>query len=235
VAPDDLTEVNVVALTPADMVPAQHELIAWCARKLVALRDEVDELQLHHTLAIENGWRTSVVESSLSRARRRIEYYEKIARALEAGYLLVPNMPVDVLAIRVDRRKPVRKTTGSEWSAGRVRVESLPAGAGRYVDEEAFTRSFQLTEQNYKGEPVKVTKYQPAEFDEVDFPVALTKPVVLERVAQAMALRVFDTIGLVQNGGRKGDPIYVGQIMDPRRGDRRATFFLAWWVDTRAL
>lgn len=227
-------DVNVVALTPADMVPAQQNLIAWCDRKIRALGDEADELELHQKLAIENGWKTSVVTASLNRTARRITYYGKIKAALQAGYLLVPNMPVDVMAIRVKRGTPITKTSTSEWRAGVVGVESLPPGEGRYVDQEAYTRSFEVPDKNYKGEPTTVTHYQTTEFDEVDFPVALTKPVVLERVAQAMALKVFDSIGRVQNSGGR-DPIYVGQLIDPRGRGRVATFFLAWWVDTRTL
>lgn len=232
--PPAAENINVVALTPAEMVPAQHDLIAWCDRKIRALMDEGDELELHQKLAIENGWKTSVVVANLNRNAKRITYYQKMKAALEAGFLLVPNMPVDVLAIRVKREKPIGKTARWQSQAERVPVESLPPGQGRYVDEAAFTRTVEVYQER-DGKQVAVNHAQACDFDEVDFPVAFTKPVVLQRVGRAMALKVFDTIGLVQNGRRRGDPIYVGQIIDPRGNGRLATFFLAWWVDTSTL
>lgn len=53
--------------------------------------------------------------------------------------------------------------------------------------------------------------------------------------ARAMALNVFDQLGVVRNSVRSGDPIVVGQILDPRGGGRMATFFVAWWLDTADL
>jgi hypothetical protein len=229
------TDVNLVALTPADMVPAQSELIAWCDRKIRALSDELEELDLHQKLALENGWKTSVVVSNLNRTARRITYYQKMQAALQAGYLLVPNMPIDVLAVRVSRAAPPRKASESSWRASQANPELLAAGEGRYVDETVYTIEHTEKRKNYAGHEYDHSTFLPSSYDdEVDFPIALTKPVVLAAAARAMALKVFDQIGRVQNGGGR-DPILVGQLLDPRRGGRLATFFLAWWVDTSTL
>lgn len=230
---DDL-DVNVVALSPAEMVPAQHSLIAWCDRKMQALRDELDELDLHQKLAVENGWKTSVVEANLNRTARRVTYYQKMQDALKAGYLLVPNMPVDVLAVRVKRAHQPVKTDGWQSQVTTATPQaSLPSGAGRYVDDTTFARSFE--EPVEKDGKITFRKmYRTGDYDAVDFPVRLTKPVVLTAAARAMALRIFDQIGRVQNGGGR-DPILVGQLLDPRGNRRMATFFIAWWVDTRDL
>ena len=64
-------DVNVVALTPAGMVPAQAALVTWCARKIQALEDEAAELELHQRLAVENGWKTSVVVANINRYAQR--------------------------------------------------------------------------------------------------------------------------------------------------------------------
>ena len=37
--------------------------------------------------------------ASIVRMKQRITYYEKIKAAVDAGYLLVPNCPIDVLAV----------------------------------------------------------------------------------------------------------------------------------------
>lgn len=227
-------DINVVALTPAEMVPAQHDLIAWCDRKIQALQDESDELDLHQKLAVENGWKTSVVTANLNRTARRITYYRKMQAALQAGYLLVPNMPVEVLAVRVNGLRGKAKTAEG-WHRFQSSPELLPVGEGRYVDEQPHETSEEFEGKDYQGKPVTKTRYISAEYDDVvDFPVALTKPIVLQAVARAMALKVFDQIARVQNGGGR-DPIYVGQLIDPRGSNRLATFFLAWWVDTSTL
>lgn len=231
----DTLDINVVAFTPAEMVPAQTDLIAWCDRKLRALADETTDLELHQKLAIENGWRTSVVTASLNRAARRITYYQKMQAALQAGYLLVPNMPVNVLAVRVKGARPRRQSSESRWHRFDSQAELLPAGEGRYVDEQPFETSEPFEGEDYQGKPEMKTRYFSADHDDaVDFPIALVKPIVLDAVGRAMALKVFDEIGLVQNDSGR-DPIYVGRLVDPRRGGRRTTFFLAWWVDTSTL
>jgi hypothetical protein len=226
--------INVVALTPADMVPAQAELMDWCDRKIRALSDEGGELELHQKLAVENGWKTSVVVASINRNARRITYYQKMQAALRAGYLLVPNMPVDVLAVRV-KGKRAHAQTDTGWHRFSSRPELLPVGEGRYVDESPLETEEPEEYKNHEGKTQTRMRYRAAEHDdEVDFPLLMTKPIVLEAVARAMALKVFDQIGRVQNSGGH-DPIYVGQLLDPRHGRRLTTFFLAWWVDTSTL
>ncbi len=233
---EPLENINVVALTPAQMVPAQAELIGWCDKKVQSLSDELDELELHQKLAVANGWKTSVVVSNLNRTARRITYYQKMQAALRAGYLLVPNMPVDVLAVRVKRARPKTATAGYSHSrAFDATAELLPAGEGRYVDDRVYTEPETYQKNDRDGNLQTNTRYVSTDFDdEVDFPVALTKPIVLQAAGRAMALKVFDRIGRVQNGGGR-DPILVGQLLDPRRGGRMASFFLAWWVDTSTL
>jgi len=228
----DTLDTTLVALSPADMVPAQAELIAWCDRKVQTLTDEADELDLHQQLAVANGWKTSVVTAAQNRTARRIRFYEKVKAALQAGYLLVPDMPIDVLAVRVDRVKQPESTVSYRHSHFAAKPQDLPVGAGRYVDETLKHRdeSYTITEN---GKEVNKTLLVSDDYDEVDFPVRAIKPIVLEATARAMALKIFDRIGNVMNTG--ADPIMLGQIIDPRRQHRYATFFIAWWVDTRTL
>lgn len=233
----DGIDVNLVALTPAEMVPAQAGLVDWCDRKIRALTDEADELALHEKLATENGWKTSVVTANVNRTARRIVYYSKMRDALAAGYLLVPNMPVEIMAVRVNRAKQSESTSDSAWHGDfpAKPQASLPSGEGRYVNDTLLRHSRRYGDTDGAGKPIVRTQYFSGDYDEVDFPIALTKPVVLDAVARAMALKIFDQIGLVRNGSPKRDPIYVGQLLDPRGNDRMATFFLAWWVDTSTL
>jgi hypothetical protein len=85
------------------------------------------------------------------------------------------------------------------------------------------------------GKQVHKTLHVSDDYDEVDFPMRAMKPVILQAAARAMALKIFDQIGTVENSRAVGDPILVGQLLDPRGNRRRTTFFIAWWVDTEML
>jgi hypothetical protein len=122
------SDTTLIALSPADMVPAQADLIAWCDRKIQALQVEADELELQNNLAVANGWKTSVVVNNLNRTARRITYYGKMKAALQAGYLLVPNMPIDILAVRVKRAKQSEMSSNSTLAPLRCKAA---AAAGR--------------------------------------------------------------------------------------------------------
>jgi len=232
-SPDDLT---LVALTPADMVPAQRELVAWCERKVAAVKAELADLETNLELATEHGWKHASVAAAVTRTQRRIYYYEKMKTAVEAGYLIVPNFPINVFAVRVKRAKQ-REATASyrhREDYKTAKAELLPAGEGRYVDDELFTRDESYTKDLGNGKTQEIGHFVSDKYDEVDFPVTLVKPAILQAAQRAMALRVFDEVGLVANSGGK-DPIVVGRLLDPRGNGRCTTFFIAWWLDTASL
>jgi hypothetical protein len=235
--PDNL---SLVALSAAEMPVAQAQLVDWCQRKVAALEQEFKELEEHHLIAQSNGWKLTSLTAALNRTKRRIDYYQKIRTAVDAGFVIVPNFPVNVLAVRVGERsqKPKRSQTAhSSWGASQFRADPqmLPAGEGRYVDDTLNALDLSRTEPDGKGGTKQITEYQSDTYDaDIDFPFTEVKPVVMGAVERAMALRVFDSIGIVQNQA-PGDPIFVGQIHDPRGNRRMATFFVAWWLNTEAL
>jgi len=92
----------------------------------------------------------------------------------------------------------------------------------------------QYEAKNYDGKPIIKTRYTSADYDVVDFPVSVVKPSILKATQQAMALKLFDQMGIVQNQVGN-DPIVVGQLLDPRGNRRCVTFFVAWWLDTASL
>lgn len=227
---------SLVALTPAELPATQSALVEWCARKLAALAEVVADLDHNLEIAKRNMWRTASISAALTRERQRIRYYEKIKAAVEAGFLLIPNLPVDVFAVRV-HRAPRHTTSNYEHSrALTTATTTAPSlGQGHYVDNAKpyEDHSYQVQEN---GKTVTKPLYVSREYDdEWDFPVTAVKPVVLEAMARAMALKVFDTMGTVQNVQATGDPIVVGQIVDPTRRGRMATFFIAWWLNTEDL
>lgn len=232
---NELAHRSLVALTPHEMGPVQGELASWLDEKLKSLVKESEELDEHMMIARSNGWKLNALTSSINRTARRITYYEKLKAAVDEGYLVVPNFPVTVMAVRVDRKEQPRTTSnyGAHFTA---EPQLLPAGKGRYVDDALFHRDLSHDEPDGKGGTRHVSLYESARYDEPDFPFAMVKPVVLDATQRAMALKLFDVVGVVANQPGSGrDPIMVGQILDPRGNGRRVTFFIAWWLDTRSL
>jgi hypothetical protein len=187
-------------------------------------------------IARSNGWKLSALTSSINRTARRITYYGKLKTAVEAGYLVVPNFPVTLMAVRVDRDRQPEQT--DSWKhdpkVSRADPQLLPAGVGRYVDNALFVEDISYAVSDGKGGTTMKALYKSGAYDEPDFPFAMVKPTVMDATQRAMALKVFDAIGIVQNDSGR-DPIMVGQILDPRGNRRRVTFFIAWWLDTRTL
>jgi hypothetical protein len=227
---DDRT---LVALTPEAMLPAQAELAAWCDQKIAAVRAELADIEANLDLATEHGWKHASVAAALNRTKKRILYYEKLKVAVAAGYVVVPNFPIDVFAVRVQRQKQPAQVKDNTRGGFPAVPELLPAGEGRYVDDQLHYRDVSLV-ATVDGKEREVPRYMSDDYDAVDFPVTLVKPSIMDATARAMALKVFDQLGTVTNEvGR--DPIVVGQLLDPRGHGRRITFFIAWWLDTASL
>lgn len=230
--PDDSA---LVALSAADLQQTQTALLAHCDRMDAVLARELSDLDANAVTAAEAGWRTGPVHAAIRRAEQRRAYYAKIRAAVEAGYVIVPNFPITVLAVRVRGAVP-RPQTGTHLGSWRLQTKTLPlpAGVGAYVDDRlaAHVETTQTTGSD--GKTRESTEWIGDEYAEPDFPVRAVKPAVLQATHRAMALRIFDRIGMVQNSGGR-DPIMVGQLLDPRGRNRLATFFVAWWLELDTL
>ena len=152
-------------------------------------------------------------------------YYAKIKAAVEAGYLIVPNFDIDVFAVRTQRRTPP-DTVG----ALTAQPDLSPHGQGAYVDDRCFTDSFVETVKNsYTGKDEDKTREFSTAYDYTpDIPLRGVKPIILDATQRAMALKIFDQIGVVK--ARKQDPIIVGQIVQPggngRSWKKTVSFFV---------
>lgn len=236
--------IELVALAPSDLLAAQTNLVNWCDHKTQALHLEAAEARENLRIAKDNKWRTTGLQNAATRAEKRIVFYEKIKAAVAAGYLIVPNFPVDLFAMRVSKATPKEEVREpGSWGTPSIPVtpELLPVGDGRYVGPEA-TLSNTSYEKREGGKAEVVRQFTADGFqEEIGFPVQAVKPVVLDATQRAMALKIFDAIGLVRNGGaggwvqRKGDPIVIGRLIDPRGNGRMVSFFVAWWLNTRDL
>lgn len=240
----EVQALSVYALTPREIGPAQAQLAGWCHQKMRSLGKDYAELRSNLRVATRNRWSRGGLQKAVSLTKRRIQYYKKIESALNAGFLIIPNLPIDVIAIRTDRACPPYQTGEYPSDVNTAQADILPQGEGRYVDE--MTRVRDMSHINAEGKRVRLV--EAGQFsEEIDFPVLAVKPQIMEATAQAMTLKLFDRIGLAHNNAanssrriRRSDPFVVGQILNPQGGHntwhpKLVTFFIAWWLDTSAL
>lgn len=243
---DDAPLDTLVALVPSDVPVQQAKLGAFLSQKIAALQRENSDAIDSVRVATNAGWRTESLMRANRTLERRIQYYEKLKAAVEAGYLIVPNFEVDVMAVRVSREhaKQLRDSSLS-WRITNATPDLSPAGEGRYVDDKLtyhdHRREVPHPKPNYQGQTQTVGEVVISDYDEaIDFPVLAVSPIVMQATAEAMRHKIFDRIGVVT--GRAEDPVVVGQIIDPRatglgrrRPDKMVTFFIAWWLDPKTL
>lgn len=236
-------DITVMALRPEQMRPAQEALVVWADERLRALNNDLAEQERNRDGAAATPFSGQLAawRAQINKTKRVITFYEKIREALDAGYIVVPDFPIEVFAIRTDAAKPVGEETSHEW--GRPVFEQhaklLPAGQGKYVSPRPTVEHGEdRKEKNAAGHEIVWRDWWATEFREVAIPARLVRPEILDATNKALMLKVFDEIGLV--GAPKRDPIIVGRILDPRDphnwiNRKRVTFFIAWWLDTRAI
>lgn len=234
VGKDPDRDLVVIARDPSELVEAQHDLIARLERK----RDDAafSERELSRTIEEAEGSRINVqpLKNQRMRAANRVAYYEKLIEALRAGYVIVPDLPAQTVAVRVNREKPRRKRHRhsfrriAESDASSVTAQQLPPGEGRYV-----TGADIATEEEADAEGrTKYTSFPVAFQDELDLPAEFLKPRIIERTREAMDLRIFDELSIVTG---RADPIVVGRILRPGNVWDAVAFVVAWFVDTADL
>ncbi len=252
----ELAHRHLVALTPSDIVPAQAELVAWCTAKMRELGKDYRDLHDNLVIAKRNRWRTTALIPAVKKLKQRIQYYQKMRAASAAGYLIIPNLPIEVIAVRVESDAPKSKAGMFPTDVNEAQPQLLPADTGRYVDETLPHREGRRTvyaddgsaKRDSAGKVVTERWARSDSYDEtIDFPMVMVKPVILEATETAMKRHIFDRIGvafgedtstIASARRRRADPIVVGQIIDPRstKYNKRVTsFFIAWWLDTRDL
>lgn len=240
-------KIHAVAINATEMAEANKEITVFITAKLASIQAEKDGITEAYMVAEQNGWKTDALAATEKRLIRDLEYYGKLLLALEAGYTVVPNMPCDQFAIRVDRKSATRfssyktdeRHTPSNWQMDHIpdqKEQILPAGEGRYESPTPTTDDDSSTHTR-DGKLVHTRFIQVTGFDAIEFPFAAAVPVVMSATQAAMALKLFDRIGIVpQEVKRNMDPIILGQIVRRENGrDRVASFLIAWHLDMRTL
>jgi hypothetical protein len=234
---EQMPPLPLVALTPVELAGAQASLIDWCDKKIAQMSEEIGLLRDGFNLAQQRKWKITGWANQVELAEQRMRFYGKVKFALDHGYLIIPDLPINVFAVRTNATEPPyhlyrRKPRINSTYSNDVLPEQLEVGAGEYKSPVPATTRTTKKERDYKGNEVDMEYFRTCALREMQFPVALAQAKVIDATHQAMALRVFDEVGLV-GPPRKADPIVAGRILDPREHvtlHRGMTFFIAWWL-----
>jgi hypothetical protein len=215
---------QLVALSASDMPVVQESILEWCDLQIRNTKPELRDAKENFVNAQKHKWKSSPFKNLVRKFERRIEYYEKVKVAVKEGYVIVPNFPVDIFAIRTKAKTPRYDQSQSYWHDFLQNSQSLPQDEGEYKNAAPKVEVIKKDDKRI---------YYPEEFKpDIAFPVTAVKPLVLEATQKAMALKLFDEIGIVrQSSGR--DPIVCGIIKNPSRAFHQLTFFIAWFINYR--
>ena len=246
-------ELRLVAVQPAEMQGAQRDLVGWAQRRLSDETQRAHELQENYDLAVKNKWRSVPLKRFLDTALRRIVAFQKIKTAIEDGYVIIPDFPVTIIAIRTGKEVPLRnwRSNDSAWPSVQPdqKAELLPIGTGEYVSPKPEVQSH--TDRGTLASGVNYVHSQSwaTAFQDVEFPFILAKPAVLDATSRAMANKIFDEIGVAPDqalyqkathssaGSYKQDPMIIGRIHVPIRPGKTKwlSFMIAWFLDESML
>lgn len=240
------TTVHLVAVNPQQMRDAQNGMSAWLKAKIDYLNVELVELTNAVDHAKKHKWKAGTLAGLVTKCRQRITFYEKVLKASEAGFTIIPNFPIDVFAIRVKRlhTKQSSTTTIGQFSNPQNSVpdeksDAAPVGLGTYVSpKQVGSGGMQKRLEN--GKEVIEKWWAPTGFaPEIDFPIIAAQTQVMTATQEAMALKIFDEVGICpQSQRRKGDPLIIGRIVlnNPKWGEPHScSFLIAWHLDLRTL
>jgi hypothetical protein len=230
----------VIARNSSEMLAAQAQLLEWAEAKIEVEKATLADAQAQLAMAKSMKHRTGAYTNQVTLAKDSVNFYEKLKLAIEAGYTIVPNFPVQTIAIRTGRSVPKSQELNAQYHSGlnEIPFERLPAGDGHYVDPVPYAG--RRTDINIKGDGSEEKKrviYSKG-FRDVAFPANLARVEVLQHLDRAMQTKIFDSIGILPAvPKRKVDPMIIGQIHHKVSSTvtRVTSFMIAWWVDTSGL
>jgi hypothetical protein len=228
---------HLVALDRPQLEDAHAKMTAWVVARIDRIDHELDVEGAALDAAARSGFATSPFERRLNQLARQRTFFEKIRVAVEAGYAIVPNFPMTIFAIRTKAKTLKGAHTTSAWNRQEQSAQLLGQGDGEYRSPLPVIDSYTNSEPDGKGGTKQVTNYYPSEWaDEIEFPLALARPEIMDKTRAAMTMKLFDEIGVAddrsgQASGGRGDPVIIGRIRNPRRGGPALSFFIAWYFD----
>jgi hypothetical protein len=241
VIPDTL----LVACNAKEMEDARERLAQFADHQALEELEEGRKLRENLEAAKKNKWRTSGLERAAKRAESRVLYYRKMAEACRAGYYMVPNLPHTVFAVRTDIKAPQAHRSGTGWWSSALpdaSPKALPSGEGRYIGKELEGKRWTSQHVDEKGQKVTTHHQKATNYTRPEWPMGLVSVRLMDETQKAMALRLFDSIGIINDqrtavARRRvvGDPMMVGIIRSPLAPAKQCSFLISWFVDTRAL
>lgn len=214
-----MNNITVYAENSFELQASNQNLSSWCGDKIKALEAEATEISDTLVCAMNFGTNTKNIKSALNNIQRKIRYYQKLKKAIELGYTIIPNsFWQEAIAVRVKENGAPKYINATD--------NNLPVGEGKYVDDKCFTE----TETWKEGDKEKKRTYPVGYDDSIDFPLMACKTRLIDAANKAMQFLVFDEIAVTR---RSSDPMIIGRI---RRPDGQfVDFLIAWWLDTNSL
>jgi len=245
----EVTHVNAERIE--DLPKIQGTLIDWVREKIERTKAEAKELWEAYQHALARKWKAGTLKKHWNLAVGRAEYYEKTLEALEAGYCLFPALQCEIFAVRTERDTPTYRHSWFRWNYHpdwEEQAELLPTGTGEYVNPVPPKYSYEDERQEGQAKVTGRSYSTLSEFDKIAFPFSMSKAHIMDAVGKAMALKIFDEIGIIgdkvvnrTNAKRRADPIIVGRIIHPKREglangrERALNFLISWHIDTKDL
>ncbi len=237
--PAPTQDVVVLASSPEEMAYSQDRIVDWATQKLAAEQAQLTEKEDNLAFCKKAKYNVDRWVRQVQLARRRVTYYAKILNALREGYYIVPNFPVQVIAVRTKRPSPDAKLRQREsWAPNHPEVKAmeLPIGQGKYVGPLPIVERWTEKKVDSHGKEITMHSARAVDYAEIDFPFSVVKPQILSQMDRAMQLKIFDEIGVLPARQRNADPMVVG-VIKRREGytDHPVMFLISWWIDTRDL
>lgn len=225
-----VNDIQLTASIPLEMINAQQQLITWCDSKLASLKFESKELFDATEHAKKMKWKSTTLYNQYNRSLKKVSYYEKIKEALLEGYYIVPNFPIQMFAIRTKKESPEAGYTYSRWENHEQKPQELSLHKGEYQNPFPLQRQMDV-----KVGTEEKTRYWASGWDDFEFPTTMAKPVIMEATSRAMALKIFDQIGIMP-AAKKEDPVIIGQIITRNSYiTKTVSFMIAWHLNTNVL
>lgn len=229
-----IKNIQLTATIPSEMVAAQQQLITWCESKILSINAEAKELYDAVEHAKRSKWKHSTLANQYNRSIRRLTFYQKMKAALLEGYYIVPNFPIQMFAIRTTKQCP-KGHSWNYWGIHEQDAQALKINEGEYKNPRPLVDRISELRHTTTNTVTRKSESYPVGWDDLEFPITMAKPEIMQATSRAMALKVFDQIGVFPPT-KNDDPVILGQII-LKEGYRSKTisFMIAWHLNTNVL
>ena len=244
VATIPVQDIEVTAQNADEMAECQLSLTVWTKGKIAEVKKQTEELEAAYQHAKRCKWKFDTLQRHWQYSLKRQDFYERMLTALEHGYQIVPSFPITAFAIRTNRKNPLLLLTNDYFHSHTQDPSEIPAGEGDYKNPFPVVR--QKTVAPATTTTREECQYWAEGWKDMEFPVSMSKPRIMEATTRAMALKIFDDIGILpgyapNEGTRapRGDPLIIARLMKPKKyaaeQRRWVSFIIAWHLDTSTI